>query len=155
MCIRDRSRNPHLRHFFKHAKPLFEEPLTISQISFEQKTPIHDHIFMLGDSAGLIHPLCGNGMAMALHSAKLFADNFLLYLTEHRTIEALERTYAEEWYTTFSDRLRTGRYVQQLLLHPVLAKTSYKVARVFPGIVTKIIKRTHGCLLYTSPSPRD
>jgi 2-polyprenyl-6-methoxyphenol hydroxylase-like FAD-dependent oxidoreductase len=25
---------------------------------------------MIGDTAGLIHPLCGNGMAMAIHSAK-------------------------------------------------------------------------------------
>jgi hypothetical protein len=23
---------------------------------------------MIGDTAGLIHPLCGNGMAMAIHS---------------------------------------------------------------------------------------
>jgi flavin-dependent dehydrogenase len=26
---------------------------------------------MIGDTAGLIHPLCGNGMAMAIHSAKI------------------------------------------------------------------------------------
>jgi flavin-dependent dehydrogenase len=29
---------------------------------------------MIGDTAGLIHPLCGNGMAMAIHSAKLAAE---------------------------------------------------------------------------------
>ncbi|WP_317129550.1 NAD(P)/FAD-dependent oxidoreductase [Flavobacterium zepuense] len=29
---------------------------------------------MIGDTAGLIHPLCGNGMAMALHSAKIAAE---------------------------------------------------------------------------------
>jgi flavin-dependent dehydrogenase len=30
-----------------------------------------EDMLMIGDTAGLIHPLCGNGMAMAIHSAKL------------------------------------------------------------------------------------
>jgi len=29
---------------------------------------------MIGDTAGLIHPLCGNGMAMAIHSAKIASE---------------------------------------------------------------------------------
>jgi hypothetical protein len=54
---------------FKNAVIQFEKPLTISQVSFEEKK-CENHIIMIGD-AGLIHPLCGNGMAMAIHSAKL------------------------------------------------------------------------------------
>jgi flavin-dependent dehydrogenase len=34
---------------------------------------------MIGDTAGLIHPLCGNGM-MAIHSAKLAAENTIHFL---------------------------------------------------------------------------
>jgi flavin-dependent dehydrogenase len=40
-------------------------------VSFEEKKNVEDHMLMIGDTAGLIHPLCGNGMAMAIHSAKL------------------------------------------------------------------------------------
>jgi hypothetical protein len=40
-------------------------PYTISQISFEKKTRIEKHMLMLGDAAGMITPLCGNGMSMA------------------------------------------------------------------------------------------
>jgi flavin-dependent dehydrogenase len=38
---------------------------------FQQKKKLENHILMIGDTAGLIHPLCGNGMAMAIHSAKI------------------------------------------------------------------------------------
>jgi flavin-dependent dehydrogenase len=31
---------------------------------------------MIGDTAGLITPLCGNGMAMAIHGAKLNFGNY-------------------------------------------------------------------------------
>lgn len=138
------SKNPHLNHFFRHAKPIFKEPLAISQISFEKKAAVHHHIFMVGDSAGLIHPLCGNGMAMAIHSAKIFSETFLQYLKGNINRESLEATYTNAWRDAFSKRLKTGKYIQQLLLHPYLAKTSYTIAQTFPGIVPRVIKKTHG-----------
>ena len=68
------SQNPHLRSIFENSTLLFEKPLTISQISFEKKQAIENHVLMIGDTAGLIHPLCGNGMAMAIHSAKIASE---------------------------------------------------------------------------------
>lgn len=139
--------NPHLHAFFKKAIPLFEKPLTISQISFEKKKPVENHIFMIGDSAGLIHPLCGNGMAMAIHSAKLFSE---LYLDARkngnldRTI--LERKYTDSWNATFKNRLRTGRRIQRALLHPVMASVGLGLVKVMPSILPRIIKKTHGTL---------
>jgi 2-polyprenyl-6-methoxyphenol hydroxylase-like FAD-dependent oxidoreductase len=58
------------KYIFNTASIQFEKPLTISQVSFEEKKMCED-MLMIGDTAGLIHPLCGNGMAMAIHSAKL------------------------------------------------------------------------------------
>jgi hypothetical protein len=49
---------------FKNAVIQFEKPLTISQVSFEEKNVLKI-IYYDCDTAGLIHPLCGNGMAMA------------------------------------------------------------------------------------------
>ncbi|WP_316928082.1 NAD(P)/FAD-dependent oxidoreductase [Gillisia marina] len=51
--------NPHLKSFFQNATPLFEKDLSIAQISFETKSSIQNHILMLGDAAGLIHPYPG------------------------------------------------------------------------------------------------
>jgi len=142
------SQNPHLKTFFEHAKLLFEKPLTISQISFEKKLPIVDHIFMIGDSAGLIHPLCGNGMAMAIHGAKLFSELFLqAFRQEQFDREDLEKAYQMKWEETFTSRLQAGRRIQKLLLHPTTAHLGLKMVQTFPSILPKIIKRTHGELL--------
>lgn len=142
------SQNPHLKNFFKNAKPLFEKPLSISQISFEKKLAVEDHIFMVGDSAGLIHPLCGNGMAMAIHSAKLFCDLFLeVFQKGNINRSLLEEAYRVTWNQTFTKRLRNGRIIQRVLLRPVTAQIGLKVARMFPSMLPKIIKQTHGDLL--------
>lgn len=136
------SKNPNLAQFFKNARPLFPEPLTISQISFESKQPVENHIFMIGDSAGLIHPLCGNGMAMAIHSAKLLSDVFVKIDFHNRAL--LEAEYTKSWSQLFAKRLRTGRRIQNVLLRPTLASASFTLASMFPAIVPKIIKKTHG-----------
>lgn len=139
------AKNPHLAAFFSDAIPVFEKPLTISQISFEQKKPVADHIFMIGDSAGLIHPLCGNGMAMAIHGAKLFSERYLAAGQQggiHR--EQLEMDYTRAWKTTFEKRLQTGRRIQSALLHPIAARVGMGLVKTMPSILPHIIKKTHG-----------
>ena len=66
--------NPVIRDIFNKATFLNESPEVINEISFENKSCIENHIFLCGDSAGLITPLCGNGMAMAIHGAKILSD---------------------------------------------------------------------------------
>ncbi|NND80200.1 MAG: FAD-dependent oxidoreductase, partial [Maribacter sp.] len=61
------SGNSYLKEFLDEARPVFKNPMSIAQIAFQEKDPIVNHIIMCGDTAGLIHPLCGNGMAMAIH----------------------------------------------------------------------------------------
>lgn len=139
------SENPFLKDFFAQAKPLFKKPLTISQISFEQKAPVENHIFMIGDSAGLIHPLCGNGMAMAIHSAKIFSETFLkLFKQEGIKRVVIEEHYMQQWKHTFSKRLKAGRKIQSVLLRPMATSLGFSAAKLFPGIVPSLIKRTHG-----------
>ena len=57
--------NPHLRQIFGEAEFLYPQPEVINEISFAPKQPVEQHVLMCGDAAGLITPLCGNGMAMA------------------------------------------------------------------------------------------
>ena len=67
-------KNPYLNELIENSDFLFDKPEVINEFSFAPKAPIENHIFMIGDAAGLITPLCGNGMAMAIHSAKIVAD---------------------------------------------------------------------------------
>ncbi|HSP41020.1 MAG TPA: NAD(P)/FAD-dependent oxidoreductase [Gillisia sp.] len=139
------SQNPHLQEFFRKSTPLFPKDLTIAQISFDKKKQVDGHVLMIGDAAGLIHPLCGNGMAMAIHSAKLASesilDNFNKGVFNRKNIE---RRYMKAWKKSFNSRIRIGRVLQWILLDPRLADISQKFIYRFPFILPFIIKRTHG-----------
>lgn len=138
-------KNKHLKEFFEKATPMFSQDLTIAQISFDKKSKVKDHILMLGDSAGLIHPLCGNGMAMAIHSAKIASEIILKHSAENNfNRKELEKEYEENWSQNFSSRLKTGRILQKILLNPALAEFSQNALSFFPSILPGIIKLTHG-----------
>ncbi|OAB77970.1 NAD(P)/FAD-dependent oxidoreductase [Cochleicola gelatinilyticus] len=139
------SQNPHLHKFYSEAIPIFEKPLTISQISFQSKNAVENHIFMVGDSAGLIHPLCGNGMAMAIHSAKLFSELFLeAYHSKSVCRADLEKEYSKRWNETFIKRLQAGERIQRILQHPIAMKVGFGIAKIVPSILSPIIQSTHG-----------
>ncbi|MEM6515189.1 MAG: NAD(P)/FAD-dependent oxidoreductase [Bacteroidota bacterium] len=138
-------KNRALKQMFKKSKPLFKSPLTISQISFETKAPVENHIIMCGDSAGMIHPLCGNGMGMAIRSAALASNLIIDYLRgKIETRKQFEKAYAEAWNTNFKKRLKTGHFIASIFRNDSLADLCLKIIKLFPGVLPKIIKRTHG-----------
>jgi flavin-dependent dehydrogenase len=138
-------KNPHLKAIFENSKLLFEKPLTISQISFEKKDAVENHILMIGDTAGLIHPLCGNGMAMAIHSAKIVSELIIEYLgNKINSRKELEEKYSQEWSTNFKSRLKTGRVLSKILRMEKLASFLMQLLGILPFLLPKIIKRTHG-----------
>lgn len=139
------SKNPNLRPIFENMNPLFEKPLTISQISFEKKHAVENHVLMVGDSVGMIHPLCGNGMAMAIHSAKILSEllgDFFAGKIPSRA--ALEKKYTEAWNSNFSHRLSVGRFLAKLLGKSKLSENLMRLLTVFPSLLPKIISKTHG-----------
>jgi len=133
--------NPFLKHYFSNATFLFDEPLAISQISFEKKSISENGVLMLGDAAGLITPLCGNGMSMAMHSAYVLAQLVLQY--EQRA-ELLEQAYQAEWNKLFATRLKTGRFIQSLFGHPVLTNLTIMALKPFPFVIHQLVSATHG-----------
>ena len=90
-------KNPFLKKIFTESQFLFKEPVTISQISFDKKNQIENHVLMLGDSAGMITPLCGNGMSMAFHSSKIAFENISSFLNGNIDREQMEINYQMEW----------------------------------------------------------
>lgn len=136
--------NPHLKRIFSQSEILFEPPVTISQISFDKKSQVEDHVLMLGDAAGMITPLCGNGMSMALHASKLAAIPVSLFLEKRITREGMEKQYIYQWQRQFARRMQMGRKIQSLLGSKWLTNSLISVAKPFPGIVNSLIKQTHG-----------
>ncbi|UFH57440.1 FAD-dependent monooxygenase [Spirosoma sp. KNUC1025] len=138
-------RNPFLNDFFSKAVPLFEKPLTISQISFARKEPVEQHVLMCGDTAGVIHPLCGNGMAMAIHSAKLASELLIQFFRGNIASRPdLEKQYTAAWNHEFKKRLTTGRIIQAMLQNTALSAALFGSLQAIPSALPLIIKQTHG-----------
>lgn len=137
-------KNPFLKKIFSESKFLSEEPVTVSQISFDKKTQIEDHVLMMGDAAGMITPLCGNGMSIAFHSAKIAFENIHLFLGKKITREEMEIIYSLEWQKQFGKRLRNGRMIQRLFGKEKLTNLFVTSIKPFPFMIHKLIKATHG-----------
>lgn len=137
--------HPVLQPVLSKAEPLFPKALTISRISFHPKELVSNHILLSGDAARLIHPLCGNGMAMAIAAGRLQGELTLQYLTGRLTErQHLERHYIRSWRRQFRQRLWTGYALQKLLLAPAGMEFGLKLAGRSPFLLRRIIAKTHG-----------
>lgn len=137
--------NKQLASVLSNAQMIFEKPLTISQISFDRKELLVDHILMCGDSAGLIHPLCGNGMGMAIGGARLVSEVILSYFNgQLKSREEVEKHYVRSWNQNFRTRLRAGHSIAALLRFYKVSFFLLPVLRHFPSVLHRLIKLTHG-----------
>jgi flavin-dependent dehydrogenase len=135
--------NPRIREVFESSEMLWERPEVINEISFETKSPVEDHILMCGDAAGMITPLCGNGMAIAMHSAKLLSD-VLLKFPDHTDRSKAERMYTREWSSLFKNRLSAGRLIQRFFGRGKLSGMTVRLGKSIPAAGHWLMKQTHG-----------
>ncbi|HUH47094.1 MAG TPA: NAD(P)/FAD-dependent oxidoreductase [Arenibacter sp.] len=139
------ARNPFLSQFLNDAETLFDSPLTIGQISFDEKRSVEQHVIMCGDTAGLIHPFCGNGMAMAIHSAKIASELLHRYFKDKDYERRhMEKEYAILWKKAFGKRLWAGRQLQSILLNQKISGLAMAIIGGSPYLTQKLIESTHG-----------
>ncbi|WP_194775104.1 NAD(P)/FAD-dependent oxidoreductase [Pararhodonellum marinum] len=132
--------NPQLKRIFEAGEFVFDKPEVINEINFSPKKPIENHVLMTGDAAGLITPLCGNGMAIAIHTGKLAAEAIL----QNRSQPDIEYQYLHNWNRFFKTRLWVGRRVQQLFGAKWTSEFSVGLLKRSPYLAQQIIQRTHG-----------
>lgn len=132
--------NPILKRIFQGSDFLFEKPEVINEINFDPKSPVEDHVLMAGDAAGLITPLCGNGMAIAIQSGKFAAEVILAGGSR----EVIESSYRQSWEKLFKQRLWVGRKVQKLFGSGQTSTFARRLIHYVPFAAKQIVKNTHG-----------
>lgn len=138
-------KNHHLKTIFENSTAVFDAPLTISQISFSNKSQVESHIIMCGDTAGMIHPLCGNGMSMAIRSAQLACEALIDFFQDTSiSRDQMEQTYQKSWNKAFKTRLKVGHTMAKLFSNNQLSEFLMVLFQNMPFLVPHIIKRTHG-----------
>lgn len=138
------ARNPHLEKIFSTAEFLFPQPVTISQISYERRSQVENHILFVGDAAGMIPPLAGNGMSMALHGSKIAFECMHACLSGRMARYEMEQEYVDRWNRQFGRRLWMGRQLQRFFGSERRTNLLLYSLKPFPGLVSFMIRQTHG-----------
>jgi len=136
--------NAHLKNLLTNAEFVFKEPVTVSGIHFRIHAPETADAFYLGDSAGSIAPITGNGMSMGLRSASVLASHMDRYFAQTITLDQLHVSYAHFWTDNFAFRIKRSRHLQKLAESPFLTRCLINMFNICPPMARGIIKQTHG-----------
>ena len=102
---------PRLEEMYARYEPVQDTFLSSEPVIFRARSAVEQGIFMIGDASGIVDPLTGSGMAMAIQSALLAAP----YILDQK-VEAYRQRHDE----FFTSRIRWSRRVAFLLSRPAL-----------------------------------
>lgn len=120
-------------------EPAQEHFLSSEPVIFAARSPVVSGILMVGDAAGLIDPLAGNGMAMAIQSALVAAT--LVVRHPELDADAIAVEYDTAYRRLFLDRIRWSRRVAWILSRPWLVDRATRLLRA-PSIGSLLLART-------------
>ena len=128
-----RAEEPRLDELYAQHEPAREQFLSSEPVIFRARSAVEGGVFMIGDASGVIDPLTGNGMAMAIQSALLAAPVILRLVQEPTRRAEMENEYRRRHHVFFAPRIRWSRAVAALLSRPRLldaALASTRSARI-------------------------
>ena len=110
-------------------------------IYFGKRDIVNDGIFYIGDAAGVIAPLVGDGIGIAIQSAKLVSD---ILCRNQLVQEKAGIEYGKEWKNMFLRRMSLAGIIQKIVLNNSFRNPGIKMVSFFPGALSTIIKYTRG-----------
>ncbi len=134
--------NPALARRFDELEPVMERPVTVSQVSFRTKSTFEGDVMMVGDTAAMIAPLCGDGMAMALRSASMAGPLVSAFLSGQVAFGEMKKEYDRAWRSGFRRQLGIGRVLQAALFRPTVARMGVRVLNAFPSLGDYFVRAT-------------
>lgn len=126
----------------------FEEPLLNSQIYgtgniyFGKRNLVENGIFMIGDAAGVIAPLVGDGIGIAMQSAKIIAEILEKRKNEQLSLIESHELYMLRWNELFARRMKTAALIQKFIMANISRNFSIQIAKTFPTILPYLIRST-------------
>jgi flavin-dependent dehydrogenase len=152
MLNKELRQNPHLDDRLQGLTRVSDQFEAVSQVPLMPKSRFAGDVCMIGDSAGMIAPLCGDGMAMALRTADLVTPLAAEYLDDRRSASSFRQAYCRKWSDTFGRRMRLGRWIHAAAFRPGAARLLVQSCRLLPPLAQWIIRTTRG---KAATSPAD
>ena len=114
--------------------PPWAEAMAVAALRFGAGQTSRSDVLFVGDMAGSINPLCGDGMSMAMRGGELLAplaDRFLLGEVQG---DGLVGEWARIWRREFNTRIRLGKGLEYALLRPRLTRLALKSFTAWPWL---------------------
>lgn len=124
-----RAEEPHLERLYSRQVPAQEAYLSSEPVIFRARSAVEGGVFMVGDASGVIDPLTGNGMAMAVQSALLAAPLLLRLLDQPSKRTEIEDEYRVAHRNFFASRIAWSRRAAMLLARPRLIDAAMATVR--------------------------
>jgi flavin-dependent dehydrogenase len=134
--------NPALGRRLAGGQVLPETETAVAAVDPNRPGTPWDGVACLGDTAVMIPPLCGDGMAIALRSAELCAPLAHNFLQGQLSLADWQVGYQASWHAEFDQPVRVGRYLQAMLNLPLLADALIGLGRLAPPLVTALVQAT-------------
>jgi len=115
-----------LEAMYARYEPAQDGFLSSEPVIFRSRSAVEEGIFMIGDASGVIDPLTGNGMAMALQSA-LVAAPFIAEALNDGNRKRSEDGYRNRHAELFNHRIAWSRRVAFLLSRPALLDAALRL----------------------------
>jgi flavin-dependent dehydrogenase len=138
-------RHPRLARRLAMARPVEGTVCAVAPVDTGRAAqPFWDGVACLGDTASMIAPLCGDGMAMALRSAELCVPSADAFLRGSLSLAGWADNYSQAWRAEFAGRVRLGRLLQSLLTTPLASEALVHLGRQRPALVEYLVRATRG-----------
>lgn len=138
------AQNPVLAQRFADMERVSDRFIAVSQVTFVPKGAFSGDVCMIGDTAGMIAPMCGDGMAMALRGAELAVPLVSAFLENKLDSSSFRTQYAQAWRKEFGVRMRLGRWMHHAYCRPAIARIGVAACHMMPPLGRWIIRNTRG-----------
>ena len=136
-----RKEEPRLEALYAAHEPAQDGFLSSDPVIFRARSPVERGVLMIGDASGIVDPLTGNGMAMAIQSAVVAAPFVMRALGG----KAFEAAYTSAHAAFFGSRIRWSRRVASILSRPALLDASLAAVRT-PRAGAFLLRKTRARL---------
>jgi flavin-dependent dehydrogenase len=136
-----REERPGLDAMYSRFEPAQDGFLSSDPVIFRARAPVEGGVLMIGDASGVIDPLTGNGMAMAIQSALLAAPHIVDLLTRPEDRPSIERAYIAAHREMFANRIAWSRRTAKLLSRPTLLDAALALYHG-PGAGNMLLRKT-------------
>jgi flavin-dependent dehydrogenase len=142
MAARLGSSCPALAAYLSDTMPAFWPPVSVANVpyGFVRETAVADNLYCVGDQLAVIPSFAGEGMTIAMRSAKAASEHILRASISDKKAGA--KAFHQEMAAELRPQVKFGYRIHQLLKSPRLTEIGTAAARLWPKLVDYIFQKT-------------